>query len=402
MNAVIENKSGAVDRNKCIVYGVKVLGFNSMNGRIYDPQAIRDAVPLYENAPVNKDHKTEAPLFSDRLGWLQNVRFTPEGLYADFRYNPHADGIESFLWFAENNGLGDVGFSHLVSGKSIPDQDGTERVVRIDRVRSVDLVANPATTTTIFEGDGLWANINAKKKRGEKPAERGDEDYPDKKSWDNLTNSNTSKESIVKNDKMMVEENPVKEMYKEEVPDVAPTEAPVAAPTEEEPASDMLKKIMDICVGPGEGSAKGKMILDLIAAATGLGVGDMAAETTDVTGTNKTQGTPAQANLGDEESGEEEMEEEKKESIDELLELRKWKAEKLNEEKILSLRRESKLEPTPVFVKQLSAIGETMWAEAIEDRKKVALVRASVKPVSSTAIQGESNYQQFRENVLGK
>lgn len=362
MNAVLENKSGAVDRNKCIVYGVKVLGFNSMNGRIYDPKAIRDAVPLYENAPVNKDHKTEAPLFSDRLGWLQNVRFTPEGLYADFRYNPHADGIESFLWFAENNGLGDVGFSHLVSGKSIPDQDGTERVVRIDRVRSVDLVANPATTTTIFE----------------------------------------SKEIAMKNDKMMTEENPVKEMYKEEVPDVAPTEAPVAAPTEEEPASDMLKKIMDICVGPGEGSAKGKMILDLIATATGLGVGDMAAETTDVTGTNKTQGTPAQANLGDEESGEEEMEEEKKESIDELLELRKWKAEKLNEEKILSLLRESKLEATPVFVKQLSAIGETMWAEAIEDRKKVALVRASVKPISSTAIQGESNYQQFRENVLGK
>ena len=360
MNAVIENKPGVVDRNKCIVYGVKVLGFSSMNGRIYDPKAIRDAVPLYENAPVNKDHKTEAPLFSDRLGWLQNVRFTSEGLYADFRYNPHADGIDSFLWFAENNGLGDVGFSHLVSGKSIPDQDGTERVVRIDRVRSVDLVANPATTTTIFE----------------------------------------SKEIAMKNDKMMTEENPVKEMYKEEVPDAAPTEAPAAAPAQEEPASDMLKKIMEICVGPGEGSSKGKMILDLIAAATGLG-GDMTAETSDVTG-NPTSGTPAQANLGDEDPSEEEMEEEKKESIDELLELRKWKAEKINEEKILSLLKESKLEATPVFVKQLSAIGETMWAEAIEDRKKVALVRASVKPVSSTAIQGESNYQQFRENVLGK
>jgi hypothetical protein len=85
-----------------------------------------------------------------------------------------------------------------------------------------------------------------------------------------------------------------------------------------------------------------------------------------------------------------------------LEDLRKWKSEKLNEEKIFSLLKESNLEATPVFVKQLSAIGETMWAEAIDDRKKVALVRASVKPVSSTAIQGESNYQQFRENVLGK
>jgi hypothetical protein len=359
MNAVIENKPGVVDRNNCIVYGVKVLGFSSMNGRIYDPKAIRDAVPLYENAPVNKDHKTEAPLFSDRLGWLQNVRFTSEGLYADFRYNPHADGIDSFLWFAENNGLGDVGFSHLVSGKSIPDQDGTERVVRIDRVRSVDLVANPATTTTIFE----------------------------------------SKETAMKNDKMMTEENPVKEMYKEEVPDAAPAQEPTASPDSQEPSSDMLKKIMEICVGPGEGSAKGQMILDLIANATGLG--GMTAETSDVTG-NPTSGTPAQAPTSDDDSGEEEMDDEKKESINELLELRKWKAEKLNEEKIFSLLKENKLEPTPVFVKQLSAIGETMWAEAIEDRKKVALVRASVKPISSTAIQGESNYQQFRENVLGK
>ena len=358
MNAVIENKPGVVDRNKCIVYGVKVLGFSSMNGRIYDPKAIRDAVPLYENAPVNKDHKTEAPLFSDRLGWLQNVRFTSEGLYADFRYNPHADGIDSFLWFAENNGLGDVGFSHLVSGKSIPDQDGTERVVRIDRVRSVDLVANPATTTTIFE----------------------------------------SKEIAMKNDKMMTEENPVKEMYKEEVPDAAPAQEPTAEPTSEEPSSDMLKKIMEICVGPGEGSSKGKMILDLIAAATGLG-GDMTAETADVTG-NPTSGTPAQAKADDSEEGP--SEDELEESLKELEDLRKWKSEKLNEEKILSLLKESKLEATPVFVKQLSAIGETMWAEAIEDRKKVALVRASVKPVSSTAIQGESNYQQFRENVLGK
>ena len=358
MNAVIENKPGVVDRNKCIVYGVKVLGFSSMNGRIYDPKAIRDAVPLYENAPVNKDHKTEAPLFSDRLGWLQNVRFTSEGLYADFRYNPHADGIDSFLWFAENNGLGDVGFSHLVSGKSIPDQDGTERVVRIDRVRSVDLVANPATTTTIFE----------------------------------------SKEIAMKNDKMMTEENPVKEMYKEEVPDAAPAQEPTAEPTSEEPSSDMLKKIMEICVGPGEGSAKGKMILDLIAAATGLG-GDMTAETADVTG-NPTSGTPAQAKADDSEEGP--SEDELEESLKELEDLRKWKSEKLNEEKIFSLLKENKLEATPVFVKQLSAIGETMWAEAIEDRKKVALVRSSVKPVSSTAIQGESNYQQFRENVLGK
>ncbi len=31
---------------------------------------------------------------------------------------------------------------------------------------------------------GLWANIHAKRKRGEKPAKKGDDDYPDKKAWE--------------------------------------------------------------------------------------------------------------------------------------------------------------------------------------------------------------------------
>jgi len=30
---------------------------------------------------------------------------------------------------------------------------------------------------------GLWANIHAKRERGEKPAKPGDSDYPDEKAW---------------------------------------------------------------------------------------------------------------------------------------------------------------------------------------------------------------------------
>ena len=40
---------------------------------------------------------------------------------------------------------------------------------------------------SVEENKGLWANIRAKKARGEKPAEPGDEDYPDKKNWDDNT-----------------------------------------------------------------------------------------------------------------------------------------------------------------------------------------------------------------------
>lgn len=30
---------------------------------------------------------------------------------------------------------------------------------------------------------GLWANIHAKRKRGERPAKKGEKDYPDEKAW---------------------------------------------------------------------------------------------------------------------------------------------------------------------------------------------------------------------------
>ena len=35
---------------------------------------------------------------------------------------------------------------------------------------------------------GLWDNVHAKRKRGEKAAKPGDKDYPDKKNWNKLTN----------------------------------------------------------------------------------------------------------------------------------------------------------------------------------------------------------------------
>jgi hypothetical protein len=33
------------------------------------------------------------------------------------------------------------------------------------------------------EKKGLWANVQAKRERGEKPAKPGDEDYPDEEAW---------------------------------------------------------------------------------------------------------------------------------------------------------------------------------------------------------------------------
>lgn len=568
-NAIIQNP---VDRENHIVHGVKVLGFTSANGRIYDFAAVKEAIQKYEKAPVNKDHNMEEPSFSDRLGWLENVTLEKDGLYADFHYNPHADGIESFLWFAEHNGLGDVGFSHLVSGKYSVDPDGTERITRIDKVKSVDLVANPATTKTIFESEvkpmgkkiakeagnaankakknaiddrigqnyaKKWASVGGlngkdsksmgrqirnqtdpgvhmdklnkvargeqedddveeagnaanKAKKNELDREKGAaalKDIRDKRPYADkvkyqpsadyqlsgkqkkdeislgrgirkfeqedddveearaepkptLTNqrywnlSDYELKSLAKdareasarvlkmgdmknamkydeqnadaatvlgyrqrnpkdpvkpeqegdsemdNKKMMEEENPMQEEGMQE-------------PMMEE-ADDVYAKIKEICEGEGSDEEKSKQVLDMLGLSGGMseGEGEPMEEADD----------EEMKEEDDEEMKEEEDEEEpKKESKSELASLRKWKTEKLKEEKIVNLIKESNLEPTKVFIKQLSAIDSKLWGEAIRDRRKVALTRAAVKPISSgLQSRSESSYKQFLESVLGK
>lgn len=48
----------------------------------------------------------------------------------------------------------------------------------------------------IQKNEGLWANIHAKRKRGEKPAKPGDEDYPNKKAWDKAKKSEEISEEL--------------------------------------------------------------------------------------------------------------------------------------------------------------------------------------------------------------
>ena len=82
-----------------------------------------------------------------------------------------------------------------------------KRLVNDKRLKSIDLCCSTMTADafslgwTVAKGEeksmaymdkgkkrGLWDNVHAKKKRGEKAAKPGDKDYPDKKNWDKLTN----------------------------------------------------------------------------------------------------------------------------------------------------------------------------------------------------------------------
>lgn len=44
---------------------------------------------------------------------------------------------------------------------------------------------------------GLWANIHAKRKRGEKPAKKGDKDYPDDKAWKSAQESDENEDETL-------------------------------------------------------------------------------------------------------------------------------------------------------------------------------------------------------------
>lgn len=140
-----------IDREKGLIKGVKILGLESKNGRTYTREAIRQAVDLYEGKRVNVDHAKsgDSRSYRDRMGKLVNVSVREDGLYGDLHVNPQHMLAEQLFWDAENSPES-VGLSHDVSGRVVR-RDGKPVVEAINIVRSVDLVADPATTAGLFE-----------------------------------------------------------------------------------------------------------------------------------------------------------------------------------------------------------------------------------------------------------
>ncbi len=146
-----------VDREASIIRGVKVLGLESRNGRVYSAAALQAAVPLYEGAKVNVNHPRGNPTsprdYQDRLGMVRNVLWREgEGLFGDLHFNPKHALAEQLVWDAEH-AVDNVGFSHNVQAR-VTRQNDRASVEAIIKVNSVDLVADPATTHGLFEHNG--------------------------------------------------------------------------------------------------------------------------------------------------------------------------------------------------------------------------------------------------------
>lgn len=138
-----------------VIVGVKIIGTQSRNGRTYPMEVLRRAKPLYECAPVflfhpdGREKKRGSRQLADHFGSLVNVRERGEengqfGLFADLQIKQRHPMASLVLENTDKN----FGLSH----NAVVEMDETKTEVReIISVNSVDLVDNPATTTTLFE-----------------------------------------------------------------------------------------------------------------------------------------------------------------------------------------------------------------------------------------------------------
>ena len=150
-----------VDRDKGVVYGVRVVGPKSRNGRVYPAAVLKTAAPMFEGVPVYVGHHFDPATMTPRepppeakFGRIVNARFDRDGITADLRYNPKLAFAEGFLWACENDPAF-YQFSQLarVAYQPANDADGNRVAAEYRQVASVDIVSEGGATHTIFDSD---------------------------------------------------------------------------------------------------------------------------------------------------------------------------------------------------------------------------------------------------------
>lgn len=147
-----------------VIPGVLICGFESANNRGYKPTAwAGDRVKRYEGVDSFVNHANGERAAGDKLGWFENVAVRPDGKpVGDYCLNPKHPLAESVLWAAEHK-PGFYGMSHVANCKTSRSPDGREMIEEVVEVLSVDLVANPATTTSLFESKGSAVKVKISK-----------------------------------------------------------------------------------------------------------------------------------------------------------------------------------------------------------------------------------------------
>jgi hypothetical protein len=147
---------GRVDREAGIIYGVRLCGPHSGNGRYYPPQTFLEALHLVSGLKVKIDHPAKRPdetrSSTSTFGWVEAPRVGDDGaLYGDLHYLRDHEMADLICEAAERNprlyGLS-ANWTGEIDGT---DSDGLQVVRRILDAISFDIVDQPATSESLFE-----------------------------------------------------------------------------------------------------------------------------------------------------------------------------------------------------------------------------------------------------------
>jgi hypothetical protein len=128
-----------------------LVGPRSVNNRVYAPDVLRKAVEegLYDGVPIFLDHEEKIQTLVGRVTkayWDEDKNCIRGDI--EIYDSPYSSIIDIII----NVFGGEFGFSHVVEAEVDEDRDsGKEYVKHISKVKSVDLVTDPATTKGINE-----------------------------------------------------------------------------------------------------------------------------------------------------------------------------------------------------------------------------------------------------------
>lgn len=160
----LDMSQSTVDRKKCIIYGIKILGRESQNkhgmpgvtGTDYPPEVHARTQSLYEGMEVNVGHPprndpdAERPP-QDRNGVLFDVAVKNGETFGNWQLIPSHEMTPIFLDCAENPKLhSQFAMSHNAKGYGDV-REGRYRITEIPLVRSVDVVTRGGCNRTLFE-----------------------------------------------------------------------------------------------------------------------------------------------------------------------------------------------------------------------------------------------------------
>ena len=147
--ALLTERASALPRRveDGVLRGVVVIRGRSANGRLYPPETLRRALPLFEGCRVFANHATGSRDVRDLVGVLRRPWFDGEAVRADLEV---IEGLAPWLTEIARRAPEALGLSINARGR-LSRRGELDVVEEISRLISVDVVAEPAAVGGLFE-----------------------------------------------------------------------------------------------------------------------------------------------------------------------------------------------------------------------------------------------------------